>query len=1222
MLRLAKIRAHATATVARPVLTAHFSHSACSRRTASQTIPSLFLRAERAGSATETKRRIEGGSPRPASKAAAKPGRKPVHKREKLPKLASSPNSNQLDQLVQRLAKSDAEQRVRQLTERGTKFIHMRQPDALFRLLEVTEDMEYTVGLDWAIKAALFLSRLPPQNLLGPETMAKTIALLEARVEPPRTPADVNEWRMARFKMRFRYVKHQEQLLRSKLHLVFDEQPFAAPMADAVHKLDPRGVLLGMLDECLEVEKPAYRNDVLYTMRTFLGHKHREWTADVDALRWAESGSAEDQLYVWLRDRYGSETLPELLKLVGRWNADGSLGESGQTGHQITRALVKALMDRGLYAHAASVASKNGRFLHSNPLPKLLCEHKLYPMAAGSFAVSQWIDAGSDAGSSNLVTLMGASAERSMGSKNDRGVESALRLMSSAPTDPVTCEVAGAALVGAKQQHEVASLLAAMETHGVAVCPSSLLAAADYWMQHNVNVCLQLFRRFCSSPQAHENSHFGRSSVWKSATHEPLARLVDNMAGKTRMWQDLDRLAVLFESINALPEHALRAHFPQILKLYRKVAHTVSQDYTGYTLGGTDHKIVTEARLLTRLALILRKQIAVEDKALHTLQRQFSSRANDQEYATRILTQMRVKLARKLTALVKEIARRQLSVELYTAFDFCRVLSDGSLYLSTLSAWRAYMAQSGMVPKTSYDADKKTVFLFESPNLASELDCTFLMDGDQSHYVSRHVAIFDKPAKSSNSLRSIESIITMMNELDRDARHRQSRQQASSDGDVVAAQKTMLNDLYSRGKTLLETVRSPSFHFKYNQLLAESYIRCAAHFNPAGAVAAFASIDFQTCDGNVWAAIVASCIDEDVHVVYQQALSRNVCDQTALHNQYLLRSVATQSWEGVGAGIENLYAYGQFPSPQAMEAILEHSEKAQVDVQDLLVEISKSCVPVYSKSVSLKILDVLSRSSDSPNEAVEHYANLRSSVGAEGLSVIAQSLDSVDSEIAVGMVSKFLALASHTPLEYLSRLLKYSPDSVFAYAEEQRDKRALSMTVGSVEEFVVAALNEDIPPYRIYRFLWSLRTVPDTLSVAALKTALLEMPEEDARKEYSEITRSMTSQDVSLDKLMTARDLFDESYGDKSALRAMFHPDKLLELAAAKKTIIPNIFDGLYNGVSIPTHSVFFDYNTFDPELRVPMVAGNNCIDVSVDFEGSALQEEYTSRYRAVYDTL
>jgi hypothetical protein len=1169
----------------------------------SSTIPKLFppTQTEKKPTNRPKKRATKPGKGKKADKprqeeAASSPQRP---KRVEMPRLRRSPHTHQTDQLVSKLKEMSSQKEVAQtVTQRGSQYMEMRLPEGIYKLLEATSGISYSVVVAWATQVLQFVSK----SRIDPSTARAIYRLLEPRVTEVAA-GDVNSWRLARYNSRYEYVKSQETFLREKEH-VTTVDGLSGELAEQAMEIDPKGGMYGMLQECMNlgVDEPR-RNAVLYTMRSFLGIKHDEWTGSEDPIRWVASADHHDQLYLWMCDKYGKEqVLDRLVELIGEWNKQGKLDAKSNFSHVVVRTLIKALMDRSLHTHAVMVSQKNEHLLISNPVPFLLSQHKLYNMA-GPISVDR----------PQSLEYLCSVVEKSATVKSGRLFAAAIKAAENhaKSNTELVSYLCGVALSRTRQQYQVALLLALVERHSLEIPPNSLLDAASYWTKQNIDTALTLFKAFCKTPSRTEHAHYSKSTKWKHVTFEPLSNLISRLTSKHKAWENPKRIGVIFEDINSLPEHALKAHFPEILKLYRKVAHSVSQDYVGYTLDGTDFKVMTEMMLLTRLSIHLRRQIAAEDKQLYYLRKktvlgQTDKDLENAEFSTRLMTQMRVKLARKLTALTKEIARRQMVVDISLAQDICRVLNDGSLFASSLSAWRMYLSLSGIVPADAYAGDGRQTYLFESPN-AADVDCSFLVEGNEELYKSRHVSIFEKPAGSLNTLKTLDSIILMMNELTRigaestvkDATH--------------AKQGKILNDLFTRASDMIESVRNPLFKYKYNQLATEAYIRAAAHYNRPGGVVVFTNINFSSCDGATWSAVLSSCIDEDVTMVYRKACERKLSNQAELHDVFIQRSIQQQDWDNVGTGIENLFAYGKFPNEKTMKMILKNS--GDIDIFDLLVEVTKESIPIYNKDTSLEILQVLTSHTTNPNTAVDYYKNLRDSLGFSGLVCLTEPLSRVDPSTATSMVPKLLALVnSEVPLEYLTELMKYAPDRVFEFACETRQKNTLQdMSVESVEAFVVASLNSGIAPYLVFRFLMNLRSVATScISVSALKTVLLEMDPEDAKKEYREFVEDISRGNICIDKLWVAKHLHHETYG--CDLQPYFDPARLDDISAKGEYLIPNIFDGLYAGAEIPCHSVFYNYTTFDKDLRTEGTG----VELSTRFDGK-LKEEYTKKYTEAF---
>ncbi|KAG5363349.1 hypothetical protein CJU89_2520 [Yarrowia sp. B02] len=1154
----------------------------------SSTIPALFPAETKPSSPKPKKKRVPKSKKKKTEPPAAAEAPQP-----EFPRLRRTPHAHQMDQLVKKMKETADKQAVsRMVTQRGSQYMDMRLPEGVLRLLSSTADISYAVDEAWASQVLQFVS----MSRVDPSTAREIYALLEPRVEGAG-----RAWTLTRFNARYEYVRIQETLLREKAHVTMVDG-LSGELAEQVTEMDPRGGMFSMLQECLGLDVDKHlKSAVLYTMRAFLGVQHEEWLSETDPARWACSQELPDQLYLWMCDKHGKvNVLGQLTELVGAWNKAGKLETRSTFSHVVVRTLIKALMDKNLHTHAVMVSQKNAHLLHTNPVPFLLSQHKLYNMA-GPIAVDE----------PQSLEYLCSVVEKSTTVKSGRLFSAAIKAAENhAATNPeLVAYLCGVALSRARQQHQLALLLALVDRHNLEIPPNSLLDAAAYWSKQNIDTALTLFQAFCKTPPRTEHAQYTKATKWKLESAEPLANLIGRLTSKHKAWENPKRLGVLFEDLNSLPEHALKAHFPEISKLYRKVAHSVSQDYVGYTLDGTDFKVMTETRLLTRLAVHLRRQLAAEDKQLYYLRKrdQGGKDVENAEYSIRLLTQMRVKMARKLTALTKEIARRQMVVDIVLAQDICRVLNDGSIFASSLNAWRTYLTLAGIVPADAYDGDGRQTYLFESPN-GSDLDCSFLIDGHEETYRTRHVPIFEKPAGSINTLKSLDTIILMLNELTRIG-----AQTSRADG-VHAKQASILNDLFGRGSGMVDSVRNPLFRFKYNQLLTEAYIRAAAFYNPAGGVLVFTNINFASCDGNTWSAVLASCIDEDVPMVYQKALERKLSNQAELHDVYIQRSIAKQDWDAVGTGIENLFAYGKFPSEKSMQMMLANS--GDLDICDLLVEVTRETIPVYNKDTSLQILRVLTRHTDNPNEAVDYFTNLSDSVGISGLVSLTEPLSRVSPETATAMVPKLLALVNNeVPIEYLTHLMKHSPDRVFEFARETRSKNTLQdMTVESVEEFVVAAMVSGIAPNAVFRFLMDLRSVASScVSVRALKTVLLEMDYFVARKEYRDFVADMASTNISLDKLWVAKKLHHPHYG--CDLGEFFDPRRLDEIADKGDYLIPNIFDGLYANAEIPCHSVFYNYTTFDKNLRVE----GKGVELSTAFEGT-LRDDYTKKYTEAFN--
>lgn len=1080
--------------------------------------------------------------------------------------------------------------------ERGSQYVEMRLPEGIHTLLEGTKEISYSVDVAWAKQVLQFVSK----SRIDPHMARSIIRLLENRVTKV-AEEDVNSWRLSRYHARFEYVKTQETFLREKAHVTMVDGLRGTELAEQIAEMDPKGGMYAMLQECLNLGvNEKKKNAALYVMRSFLGIKHDEWNLTDNPYRWVSSADHPDQLYLWLADKYPTQDnlLNKLVELIGEWNKEGKLGNRTEFSNVVVRTLIKALMEKQLYTHAVMVGQKNEHLLTHNPVPFMLSQHKMYNMA-GPIAMDE------PRSLEYLCSVVEKSATVKSGRLFDAAIKAAENHAQSSPE--AVSYIIGVALSRTRQQSQVALLLALVDRHSLEIPPNSLLDAASYWTKVNIDTALTLFKAFCKTPPRTENANYSKSTKWKHVTSEPLSNLINRLTGKHKAWENPKRLGVIFEDINSLPEHALRAHFPEILKLYRKVAHSVSQDYVGYTLDGTDFKIKTETMLLTRLSIHLRRQIAAEDKKLYYLRKKTVSgtkdnEVEDAEYSTRLLTQMRVKLARKLTSLTKEIARRQMVVDISLAQDICRILNDGSLFASSLHAWRTYLSLSGIVPADAYGGDGRQTYLFESPN-ASDVDCGFLVEGNEELYKSRHVSIFEKPAGSLNTLKTLDSMILIMNELARIGA------ESTAKDATHTKQSNILNDVFTRASDLVEKVRNPLFKHKYNQLTTEAYIRAAAHYNQPGGVMAFTNINFASCDGATWSAVLSSCIDEDVNMVYSKACERKLSNQAELHDVFIQRSIQRHDWDGVGTGIENLYSYGKFPNAKTMQMILQNS--GDLDIFDLLVEVTKESIPIYNKDTSLEILRVLTSHTTNPNTAVDHYTDLSGSLGFSGLVCLTEPLSRVDPAAATAMVPKLLALVdSEVPLQYLSELMKYAPERVFAFACETRQKSTLQdMTVKSVEAFVVACLTSGIAPSSVWAFLLDLKSVATScISVSALKTVLLEMEPEDAKREYWAFVKDISKDTICIDKLWVAKHLRHESYG--CDLRPFFDPARLDQISAKGDYLIPNIFDGLYANAEIPCHSVFYNYTTFDKDLRVK----NSGVELSVRFDGK-LREEYMEKY-------
>ncbi|KAG5364678.1 hypothetical protein CKK34_3494 [Yarrowia sp. E02] len=1108
-----------------------------------------------------------------------------------------------MDQLVDQLSQMTSQVEVAEtVIKHGFQYMDLRLPEAIEKLLQATEGIKYRLDVDWATLVLQFVAQ--KETRADPDTARSIFRLLEARVKK-MMPSYVEPWKNARFNGRYDYVKNQESILREKHHLTMVDG-LAGELAPQVAEMDPNGAMMHLLQECVDMKVDVQqKNAALYTMRSFLGVKHSDWMASKDAERWALSaGKNDDQLYLWMCDQYGKENvLEKLTKLVGKWNKQGKLDKKSDFSHVVVRTLIKTLMDKQLYTHAVMVSQKNAHLLHSNPVPFMLSQHKMYNMA-GPICVDE----------SRSLEYLCSVVEKSATVKSGRLFASAITAAENhAASHPeMVAYLCGVALARARQQYQVALLLALVDRHNLEIPPNSILDAASYWSRQNIDTCLTLFKAFCKTAPRLENAHYSKATKWKLVSSEPLSNLVSKLTSKHKAWESPKRLGVIFDDINSLPEHALRAHFPEILKLYRKVAHSISQDYVGYTLDGTDYKIMTETEMLTRLSNHLRRHIGAEDKQRVYLRKkgvrgQPNKALEQHEQATRLLAQMRLKLARKLTALTKEIARRQMTVELSLAQDICRVLNDGSTFTFSLNAWRTYLSSCGIVPEDAYVGDGRQTFLFESP-IAVEVDCTFLLEGNEKHYETRHVPFFEKPLGSMNTLKTLDTITLMMNEL-----ARIGAEGITTDTAVHAKQAKILNDLFTRATEMLESVRSPLFRYKFNQKLKEAYIRAAAHYNQPGAVLVFTTLNFSSSDGATWAAVLSSCIDEDVKMVYGKACELKLGDQTELHDVFIQRSIAKHDWDSVGSGIENLYAYGRFPNETTMKMILQNS--GDIDIFDLLVEVSKENIPIYNKDTSLEILKVLTAHTDNPTTAVDYYKNLSGSLGFSGLVCLTEPLSRVDPEAASQMVPKLLALVnSEVPLEYLTELMKYAPDRVFEVACETRAKSTLqNLTVESVEQFVIASLSSGVSPYLVYKFLMNLKTVASScISVSSLKTVLLQMDPEDAKNEYREFVESISHGNISLDKLWVAKHLYHESYG--CDLTPYFDPKRLDDISKKGEYLIPNIFDGLYANSEIPCHSVFYNYTTFDNKLTVEGTG----VQLGTQFDGK-LKEEYSKRYTEAF---
>lgn len=1149
------------------------------------------------GQQSKSQQRKKQTAPVPAAAAAA-----PAERAE-LPRLRKSPHVNQIDQLVSKLEKTTNKREAAQMVmERGSQYMEMRLPEGIYTLLEGTKDITYSVDVAWAKQVLQFVSK----SRIDPHMARSIIRLLENRVTKV-SEEEANSWRLSRYHARFEYVKTQETFMREQQHVTMVDGLRGHELSPQITEMDPKGGMYAMLQECLNLGvNEKKRNAALYVMRSFLGIKHDEWNVNENPYRWVASADHPQQLYLWMADKYSQEELlPKLVELVGEWNKEGKLGNRTEFSNVVVRTLIRALMEKNLYTHAVMVSQKNEHLLNYNPVPFMLSQHRMYNMA-GPIPVDE----------TRSLEYLCSVVEKSATVKSGRLFDAAIKAVENhAKSNPeVVSYLIGVALSRTRQQSQVALLLALVERHSLEIPPNSLLDAASYWTKVNIDTSLTLFKAFCKTPSRTEHANYSKSTKWKHVTSEPLANLINRLTGKHKAWENPKRLGVIFEDINSLPEHALKAHFPEILKLYRKVAHSVSQDYVGYTLDGTDFKIMTETMLLTRLSIHLRRQIAGEDKKVYYLRKKTvlgtkDKELEDAEFSTRLLTQMRVKLARKLTALTKEIARRQMVVDISLAQDICRILNDGSLFVSSLHAWRTYLSLSGIVPADAYAGDGRQTYLFESPN-ASDLDCSFLVDGNEELYKSRHVAIFDKPAGSLNTLKTLDSIILMMNELARIAAETSTLKKDA----IHTKQGKILNDLFTRASGLVEKVRNPLFKYKYNQLATEAYIRAAAHYNQAGGVMVFTNINFASCDGATWSAVLSSCIDEDVNMVYTKACERKLSNQAELHDVFIQRSIKRHDWDSVGTGIENLYSYGKFPNEKTMKMILQNS--GDLDIFDLLVEVTKESIPIYNKDTSLEILRVLTSHTTNPNTAVDYYTNLSGSLGFSGLVYLTEPLSRVDSAAATAMVPKLLALVdSEVPLEYLSELMKYAPDRVFAFACETRQKSTLQdMTVKTVEKFVVACLTSGIAPASVWAFLMDLKSVATScISVSALKTVLLEMEPEDAKKEYLAFVNDISKDSICIDKLWVAKHLHHESYG--CDLKPFFDPARLDQISAKGEFMIPNIFDGLYANAEIPCHSVFYNYTTFDKNLR----AENTGVELSARFDGK-LREEYIKKYTEAFN--
>lgn len=1097
-------------------------------------------------------------------------------------------HSRQLYQLVDKARGMPRTAVARLIKQQSIQFIEQSNALGLAQLFVLSKNLGYDIMVEWAAEVLLFVAH----SRTDPVTAYTIFQLVEKRVYKD-TPA----WKVKRYNARINYVQTQETHLKEQLNKTTLDGLDGELVAE-VKELDPGGVMYTMLEECVELGRDHYVHAALYLMRSFLNIKHKLWIESENPKEWVE-GLSPNQFYLWMCDKYEDKMLEKLTELIGEWNKKGLLTENSVFSNSVVRTLIKGLMDKQLYTHAVMVSQKNAHLLRSNPVPFMLSQHRMYNMA-GPIEQTE----------TEAVAYLSSVVEKSATVKSGRlflaAVEAAEKHSASDPE--AVSYLCGVAISRARHRHQIALLLGLAAEHKLELSPTALLSASAYWFNHNVDTCLTLLKAFCQTPAPTEQANAAKSRKWKNESSAALINTVSRLNNQNKQWETPQRVGLIFDMINSLPEHALRAHFPEIIKLYRKVAHSVSQDYVGYTLDGPDFKILTELSLLTRLANHLRRHIGSEDKKLYYLRKRGAKGRElaDAEFATRLLYQTRVKLARKLTALTKEVARRQLVVDIVLAQDICRVLSDGSIFSGTLHSWRTYMCTSGIVPADAYSGNARETFLFESPNVA-EADCDFLLTGDIAEYERVHVPIFDKPSGSINTLVTLDSMILLMDELTRIGVD-------SVKGEVHTNQATLLNDIFCRATDMVELVRHPHFKYKYNQLVTEAYIRAAAHYSPPAGVAVFEKINLLTTDGATWSAVLSSCIDEDLDAVYKRACDRMLSNQINLHDVYIQRNINLQRWDEVASGIEKLFSYGKFPNQKTMTLILGNRD--HIEISDLLLEASKEKVPVYDKATSLEILKELTTTA-TPKEAMQHYKNLNDALGLEGLAVIAESLSRVSPEEAQKLVPKFVnLLVLEAPIEYLTALMRFSPENIFEVAEGRRKKaQLLNVNVENIEAFTITALDCGIPATSVYNnFLLPLRTVvPPCISVNALKTVLLRMDPEEAKQEYRKFVEDISKHTINIDKLRVAKHLHHEQYG--CDIKPYFDPARLHEIADKGDYLIPNIFDGLYNNKAIPCHSVFYNYATFDKNLT----AEGEGVDVSSRFDGKK-KEEYTKRYEEVFN--